>query len=305
MPPSTLHLPRDAQDFWLDSADVLLRCGAAEARPLFLAHSAVLALASPHLATLCALARGQLADGTKLPVVAVFPNSGALPADVQAAGEHFESFLAELYRHGRCGLQWDTLRPVLLLAHYFGATGLLSRADAWLCDQLNRGEPSQRERAACQAFELAARHRLGATMALLLPWAVQSMARGSRCAAVWYDGKQRCCRLQAAFEDVQLKALALDAYWWSRQAAEACPACGCRPADVEASWETRREWAAGPGGSPGCCPFQPSSPSHVRAARHYAHLLAEARWGVAESGAAGPAPVLSPVTAAAAADGSP
>ncbi|KAL4436139.1 hypothetical protein ABPG77_005587 [Micractinium sp. CCAP 211/92] len=300
MSPRTLHLPRDAQDFWLDSADVLLRAGAAEVQSLYLAHSAVLALASPHLATLCSMARGQPAGGAKLPVVSVFPDGSALPADLLQAGEQFESFLAELYRHGRCGLQWDTIKPVLLLADYFGATGLLSRADAWLCDQLSRAEPSVGEQAACQAFELAARHRLGAAMALLLPWAVQSMARGSRCASVWYDGKQRCSRLQAAFADSQLKALVLDAFWWSRQASDACSACGCRPADVEAGWETRREWAAGPGGSPGSCAFQPSTPGHARAARHYAHLLAEACWGVPSGGEAGPACAAFPVAAPAA-----
>lgn len=101
MQPRTLHLPRDTQDFWLDSGDVLLRAGT---EPLFLAHSAVLALASPHLATLCSMARGQLADGGKLPVVSVFPEGSALPADVLEAGDQFQSFLAELY-HGRCGLQ--------------------------------------------------------------------------------------------------------------------------------------------------------------------------------------------------------
>lgn len=74
---------------------------------------------------------------------------------------------------------------MLLLADYFGATGLLSRADGWLSSQLSRADPGVGEQAACQAFELAARHRLGAAMALLLPWAVQSMARGSRCASVW------------------------------------------------------------------------------------------------------------------------
>lgn len=115
---------------------------------------------------------------------------------------------------------------------------------------------------------------------------------------------QRCCRLQAAFADTQLKALVLDAFWWSRQASEACAACGCRPADVEGGWETRREWAAGPGGSSGCCPFQPSSPGHARAARHYAHLLAEAHWGVAAGSAAGSGPPPA-VTASAAAAGAP
>lgn len=108
MSPRTLHLPRDAQDFWLDSADVLLRAGAAEVQSLYLAHSAVLALASPHLATLCSMARGQPAGGAKLPVVSVFPDGSALPADLLQAGEQFESFLAELYRHGRCGLQVST-----------------------------------------------------------------------------------------------------------------------------------------------------------------------------------------------------
>lgn len=33
-----------------------------------------------------------------------------------------------------------------------------------------------------------------------------------------FDGKQRCCRLKAAFNDPQLKCLVLDAYWWSREA---------------------------------------------------------------------------------------
>lgn len=115
---------------------------------------------------------------------------------------------------------------------------------------------------------------------------------------------QRCCRLQAAFADTQLKALVLDAFWWSRQASEACAVCGCRPADVEGGWETRREWAAGPGGSSGCCPFQPSSPGHARAARHYAHLLAEAHWGVAAGSAAGSGPAPA-ATASAAAAGAP
>ena len=33
-----------------------------------------------------------------------------------------------------------------------------------------------------------------------------------------WDGKQRSCRLKAAFDDSQLKCLVLDAYWWSREA---------------------------------------------------------------------------------------
>ncbi len=80
-------------------------------------------------------------------------------------------------------LQWETIGGVLALADYFGAGGVLSRADAWLCRQCRGGsaEPSR----SCAAFEFAARHRLGGAMALLLPFAVQCMARGSRCTSIW------------------------------------------------------------------------------------------------------------------------
>lgn len=79
--------------------------------------------------------------------------------------------------------QWGTIAGMLALADYFAAGGVLRRADAWLCRQCRSraAEPGH----SCAAFELAARHRLGGAMALLLPWAVQCMARGSRCAAVW------------------------------------------------------------------------------------------------------------------------
>ena len=79
--------------------------------------------------------------------------------------------------------QWETIGGVLALADYFGASGVLSRADAWLCRQCHGGaaEPTH----SCAAFELAAGHRLGGAMALLLPFAVQCMARGSRCASIW------------------------------------------------------------------------------------------------------------------------
>lgn len=80
-------------------------------------------------------------------------------------------------------VQWDTIANVLELADYFGASGILDRADAWICDQLRKPQPAAMT--ACRAFELAARHRLGAAMALLLPWAVRCMALGSRCSAVW------------------------------------------------------------------------------------------------------------------------
>lgn len=71
---------------------------------------------------------------------------------------------------------------MLRLADYFGAAAVLARADAWLCRQCRqRGDPA----CFCSAFELASSHRLGSTMALLLPWASQAMARGSRCSAVW------------------------------------------------------------------------------------------------------------------------
>ena len=43
-----------------------------------------------------------------------------------------------------------------------------------------------------------------------------------------FDGKQRCCRLKAAFGDTSLKCLVLDAYWWSREAQVRCVYL-CRP----------------------------------------------------------------------------
>jgi hypothetical protein len=101
-------------------------------------------------------------------------------------------------------------------------------------------------------------------------------------ARVRYDGEQRCSRLKAAFEDSQLKCLVLDAYWWSREAKEACPACACLPADVAASWETRQEWATPAAGAArgawgGSTTLPPGM--QARAVQHYAHLLEQARWG--------------------------
>ncbi|PSC74279.1 Flavin-containing monooxygenase FMO GS-OX-like 3 [Micractinium conductrix] len=176
-------------------------------------------------------------------------------------------------------LPWKNVAGVLALADYFGATSLLHRADAWLCAQL-RTAPPPLPGLTCQAFELSTRHRLGGATALLLPFAVQCMARGSRCAAVWYDGKQRCSRIRAAFEDSDLKCLVLDAYWWSREAQAECPTCRCRPSDIEASWDTRQEWASSPGGggAASSCTAQLGGAAHARAAQHYAHLLQEARW---------------------------
>ena len=82
-------------------------------------------------------------------------------------------------------LQWSTVDDVLALADYFGVGGILQSADTWLCTQyLQHAKPLSTQHA-CQAFELAARHRLGSAMALLLPWAVQCLARGSRCSTVW------------------------------------------------------------------------------------------------------------------------
>jgi hypothetical protein len=61
----------------------------------------------------------------------------------------------------------------------------MGRADAWLCLQCQLSRGGQEPEAACLAFQLAAHHRLGSAMAALLPWAVQCMALGSRCSAVW------------------------------------------------------------------------------------------------------------------------
>lgn len=77
---------------------------------------------------------------------------------------------------------------MLALADYLGCGGVMARADAWLCGQcrtLQSAPGCAPQSRSCLAFELAARHRLGGAMALLLPMAVQAMARGSRCAAVW------------------------------------------------------------------------------------------------------------------------
>jgi hypothetical protein len=113
------------------------------------------------------------------------------------------------------------------------------------------------------------------------PWSLPLAARAR------YDGEQRCSRLKAAFEDSQLKCLVLDAYWWSREAKESCPACACLPADVAASWETRQEWAAGAaGGARGGSAALPPG-MHARAVQHYAHLLEQARWGCTPTPAAG------------------
>lgn len=81
--------------------------------------------------------------------------------------------------------QWSTIAGVLQLADYFGAEAVIQSADAWLCAQYGQQAEPLKPQQACQAFELAARHRLGGAMALLLPWAVQCMARGSRCSTVW------------------------------------------------------------------------------------------------------------------------
>jgi hypothetical protein len=90
-----------------------------------------------------------------------------------------------------------------------------------------------------------------------------------------FDGEKCCERLRAAFADTQLKCLAVDAFWWSREARRPCPACACRPADVAAAWDTRQEWAVGAAAmSPGLC----AGAAHARASRHYAHLLQEAHW---------------------------
>lgn len=59
-----------------------------------------------------------------------------------------------------------------------------------------------------------------------------------------------------------------------------CPTCRCRPSDIEASWDTRQEWASSPGGggAASSCTAQLGGAAHARAAQHYAHLLQEARW---------------------------
>lgn len=83
--------------------------------------------------------------------------------------------------------QWACLPSVLALADYLGASGILARADAWLCEQCRtQGATDRLQSLLCDAFELAARHRLGSAMALLLPYATQALARGSRAlSAVW------------------------------------------------------------------------------------------------------------------------
>jgi hypothetical protein len=174
-------------------------------------------------------------------------------------------------------VQWSTIGSVLQLADYFGAAGVLQHADVWICEQYRQAGMLQPLRV-CQALELAARHRLSAAMAIMLPWAVQCKARGSRCSSVWFDGKQVCERLAAALDDCQLKALILDAYWWSREVHEVCPTCHCRPSDIAASWDTRMEWAA-PLAAACSGGTQPSSTSMDRAALHYAHMLHHVRWG--------------------------
>jgi hypothetical protein len=180
-------------------------------------------------------------------------------------------------------LQWDTISGVLQLADYFGVGDVLQQADTWLCEQYAHPAAPLKPQQAAAAFQLASRHRLGGAAALLLPWALQCLARGSRCCAVWHDGRQVCERLRAAFDDSQLKCLALDAYWWSREAQEGCPRCPCRPADIAGSWDTRLEWAAPihPGMgivAGGGASLSPGSAAHARAAQHYAHLLRDARW---------------------------
>ncbi|PRW60621.1 ATP-dependent DNA helicase isoform A [Chlorella sorokiniana] len=218
---------------WVGSGD---GCGSPDA-----------AVASPREHTVplsCAGDLLQVYEGGALPELRL--SAETLPPSCRELGlEVWTAFLRSLYS-ASSDFQWETIGGVLALADYFGAGGVLSRADAWLCRQCRGGaaEPTR----SCAAFELAARHRLGGAMALLLPFAVQCMARGSRCASIWFDGKQRCCRLKAAFNDPQLKCLVLDAYWWSREAQEACtePSCHCRPVDIYAEWDTRQEWAAAP-----------------------------------------------------------
>ncbi|KAI7844015.1 hypothetical protein COHA_002552 [Chlorella ohadii] len=274
----TTHWPKATAEALRPTADCVLAVPLPGGPARFLCHAAVLSLDSNHLATLASLSTEQ-ADGT-LPELRL--QADALPPSCRELDEDaWSGFLSAVYRSSS-DFQWETIGGVLALADYFGAGGVLSRADAWLCRQCRGGsaEPSR----SCAAFEFAARHRLGGAMALLLPFAVQCMARGSRCTSIWFDGKQRCCRLKAAFNDCQLKCLVLDAYWWSREAQEACsePSCRCRPADIYAEWDTRHEWAATPvrtgsnGSSVAGCSLHPQA--YARAVRHYAHLLQEAEW---------------------------
>lgn len=115
-----------------------------------------------------------------------------------------------------------------------------------------------------------------------------------------YDGKQRCSRLKAAFEDSSLKCLVLDAYWWARDAQAPCTACACLPSDIAAAWDTQREWAAAPhahgnaasrGGWAGLLPGQ-----YARSVAHYAHLLRDRCWACTPTAAAtgGGAALLAP-----------
>lgn len=63
-------------------------------------------------------------------------------------------------------------------------------------------------------------------LSLLPPWHPPRPRR--------FDGKQRCGRLKAAFNDSQLKCLVLDAYWWSREA-------------QVGAWFVNSNWACCPG----------------------------------------------------------
>lgn len=128
--------------------------------------------------------------------------------------------------------QWATIGGVLALADYLGCAGLLQRADEWLCAESRQQEACK----CCAAFELAARHRLGGCMALLLPWAVQSMARGSRCAAVWWVGR-------GALGFCHLQAVPWQACWWKQPPRH--PAAPSSTPNLAAAGTTARSAAAG------------------------------------------------------------
>lgn len=91
------HLPQGNHELGLQ-ADCALRFSGR----LYLAHSQIISLASPHLASLVALQHGgqncQWLE-TKLPVVSLLPEEPSpLTAGVHAASPEFPAFLAHLYR---------------------------------------------------------------------------------------------------------------------------------------------------------------------------------------------------------------
>ena len=279
-------------EFGERSADAVLQWGPP---PAFLVHTQILASRSKTLETLISIGLPEGRPAAAVPAL-INLNCAGTP-DFVIASTRRTQFLRHLYWGDEVELEsLEDAAEICQLADFFGAPAIVRRVEGWLCARAlhllalaNNKDSSDQ---LCAAFEVGTSRRLTKLTSLLLPWALLHLNRGplaAPCWAVWSDAAARLRQLQGAM-DSELKAVCLDAQWWSCGMPQCCAVCGCRSGDLALTTQLPSLCRAGGGGGGGGgsaahCPA--SSPSgrpkipdqYLATAVHLSHMLTEAQWG--------------------------